>query len=167
MFAFLWWGGKKNKEIFGQLQCNLWYRRNVQAILGNATIQTVNVTYIFINSFKKVYFILMFDTVCSSKTTVVGKRTTVHWLMWTNTGYSPEIDKKRGTNNNTLKYNLRSEGNVPETKLCFIESDFNIFAVGYIELYKNGVPPVVPLGSCRMPVKTEDNKTSAHVNRCK
>lgn len=51
-----------------------------------------------------------------------------------------------------VKYSLKFETNVPETKLCFIETDFNIFAVCYTELYKNGVPPIVPLGSCWMPV---------------
>lgn len=74
--------------------------------------------FIFINGFKKVYFILMFDIVSSSKTT--------------------------------------------ESTLCFIEIDFNIFAVCYAELYKNGVPSIVPLGSCWMPVKKQ--RTSTHVN---
>lgn len=47
----------------------------------------------------------------------------------------------------------KHEANVPETTLCFVEIDFNIFAVCYTELYKNRVPPIVPLGSCWMPVK--------------
>lgn len=51
--------------------------------------------------------------------------------------------------------------NVPETKLCFIKIDFNIFAVCYTELYNNRVPPIIPLGSSWMPVKkqkTHNNK---------
>lgn len=45
------------------------------------------------------------------------------------------------------------ETNVPEPTLCFVKINLNIFAVCYKELYKNRVSPVVPLGSCWMPVK--------------
>lgn len=52
----------------------------------------------------------------------------------------------------------QNEECLPETKLCFIKTDFNVFAVCYIELYKNRVPPVVPLGSCWMPAKKQNGK---------
>lgn len=57
------------------------------------------------------------------------------------------------------------ETNVPETTLCFIKIDFNIFAVSYTELYKNGVPPIVPLGSCWMPVKKQRTSKHQHLQR--
>lgn len=37
-------------------------------------VQSIKLTYIFINGFKKVYFILMFGIVCSSKTTVKNRK---------------------------------------------------------------------------------------------
>lgn len=59
------------------VQCNPQHDVNVQ-ILIKATIQTFSITYIFINGFKKVYFIVMFDIVSSSKTTVGKIETTLN-----------------------------------------------------------------------------------------
>lgn len=55
-------------------------------------------------------------------------------------------------------------GHIPESTLCFIKVNFNIFAVGHTELYKNRIPPVVPLSSCwkpeRIRIHIEKVKTS-------
>lgn len=63
----------------------------------------------------------------------------------------------------TLNCFKSHEANIPETTLCFIKIDFNIFAVCYTELYKNRVPPVVPLGSCWMPVKRQKTQKHEHM----
>lgn len=83
--------------------------------------------------------------------------------MWHGNSPKTEQGRHRRSKSKTInrKFMVKYSLNVPEAALCFIEIDFNIFAVCYTELYKNRVPPVVPLGSCWMPVmkQKEDKKT--------
>ena len=111
-------------------------------------------TYILIDSFKKVYFIVMFDVVSSPKTTVEEQR---------------YIKKKGGSCIFVVDFCIRIsvhgcsfkmltawQTHSPETKLCLVKIDFYIPAVCDTKLNENIIPPVVPLGCCWMPVNREE-----------
>lgn len=61
--------------------------------------QTASVAYIFVNSFKKVYFVLMFDIVSSSKTTVKGKKTKTKT-------YMPYVKPSADSNSENLRITM-------------------------------------------------------------
>lgn len=116
-------------------------------------------TYIFINFFKKVNFMLMFDVISSSNTAVnkrkqslIKVKSCTHFPDWFNCIH-------HGNSKVYPSTRLCWKANIPETKLSFGKIDFNVFAVCYTELYTYNVPRVVPLGCCWLPVRNKKRQT--------